>query len=156
MEEGGIIEGQLHSECNDDDGCGVKFQVGSGGTQIEAERDEAVIVSEAFNSTDKYTIRGTCSQIASALNIIGGGKNFDKGATIMTSNGSKLNIPKMNSEAKDTDVESQLESGSIIINRRSMADSKVYSVSGTTRQIASAINSMNGNGVVIEAGAEVE
>ena len=37
--EGGIIEGQLHSECNDETGCGVKFEVGEGGHIIEAERD---------------------------------------------------------------------------------------------------------------------
>jgi hypothetical protein len=156
MEEGGIIEGQLHSECNDEEGCGEKFEVGQGGNTIEAERDEAVIVSEAFDNNNRYTIHGNCSQIASALNIIGGGKNFDKGASIMSADGKKLSFPQMKSEASDTDVERQLEGGSIIINRRSMADPKKYTITGTTRQIASAINSMNNNGVVIEAGAEVE
>jgi hypothetical protein len=156
MEEGGIIEGQLHSECNDEEGCGEKFEVGQGGNTIEAERDEAVIVSEAFDNNNRYTIHGNCSQIASALNIIGGGKNFDIGASIMSADGKKLSFPQMKSEASDTDVERQLEGGSIIINRRSMADPKKYTITGTTRQIASAINSMNNNGVVIEAGAEVE
>jgi GNAT superfamily N-acetyltransferase len=156
MEEGGIIEGQLHSECNDEEGCGEKFEVGQGGNTIEAERDEAVIVSEAFDNNNKYTIHGNCSQIASALNIIGGGKNFDKGASIMSADGKKLSFPQMKSKATNTDVERQLEGGSIIINRRSMADPKKYTITGTTRQIASAINSMNNNGVVIEAGAEVE
>ena len=155
-EEGGIIEGQLHSECNDEEGCGEKFEVGQGGNTIEAERDEAVIVSEAFDNNNRYTIHGNCSQIASALNIIGGGKNFDKGASIMSADGKKLSFPQMKSEATNTDVERQLEGGSIIINRRSMADPKKYTITGTTRQIASAINSMNNNGVVIEAGAEVE
>jgi hypothetical protein len=156
MEEGGIIEGQLHSECNDEEGCGEKFEVGQGGNTIEAERDEAVIVSEAFDNNNRYTIHGNCSQIASALNIIGGGKNFDKGASIMSADGKKLSFPQMKSKATNTDVERQLEGGSIIINRRSMADPKKYTITGTTRQIASAINSMNNNGVVIEAGAEVE
>ena len=156
MEEGGIIEGQLHSECNDSDGCGEKFEVGSGGNTIEAERDEAVIVSEAFNNNNTYTIYGTCSQIASALNIIGGGKNFDQGASIMSGDGKQLSFSQMKSEAKNTDVDRNLEGGSIIINRRSMADPKKYTVTGTTRQIASAINSMNNNGVVIEDGAEVK
>jgi len=162
LEDGGVIEGQLHSECNDEDGCGVKFTVGDGGKQIEAERDEAVIVSEAFeknihcaDDNCKYEMEGTPSQIASAINVLGGGKNFDKGATIKDSDGKTIDLPKMKTEASDTDVESHLESGSIIINRRSMAMKEKMKVSGTTRQIASAINSVNGNGVVIEQGASV-
>ena len=37
-----------------------------------------------------------------------------------------------------------------------MADEKEYEVTGTPKQIASAINSINGNGVIIEEGAEIE
>lgn len=155
-EEGGIIEGQLHSECNEPHGCGEKFQVGEGGHIIEAERDEAVIVSEAFNDNSKYTIKGTPSEIASALNVLGDGKNFDKGATIEDANGNPIELPKMKQEATNKDVEPVIESGSIIINRRSMADDKEYSVTGTPKQIASAINSLDGNGVVIEKGAKIE
>ena len=155
-EEGGVIEGQLHSECNDDDGCGEKFEVGKGGHMIEAERDEAVIVSKAFDDNKKYTIEGEPSEIASALNVLGGGKNFDSGATIFTDKGEKIKTEEIKTEAKDKDVERTLESGSIIINRRSMADKKDYKVTGTPRQIASAINSINGNGVVIEDGAIIK
>jgi hypothetical protein len=155
-EEGGVIEGQLHSECNDDDGCGEKFEVGKGGHMIEAERDEAVIVSKAFDDNKKYTIEGEPSEIASALNVLGGGKNFDSGATIVTDKGEKIKTEEIKPEAKDKDVERTLESGSIIINRRSMADKKDYKVTGTPRQIASAINSINGNGVVIEDGAIIK
>lgn len=155
-EEGGIIEGQLHSECEADDGCGEKFQVGDGGHMIEAERDEAVIVSKAFDDNSKYTIKGEPSEIASALNVLGGGKNFDSGATIITEKGEEMKTEEIKPEAKDTDVERKLESGSIIINRRSMADDKDYTVTGTPRQIASAINSINGNGVVIEDGAIIK
>ena len=43
---------------------------------------EAVIVPEVFNSTENMTITGTPSEVASALNVMGGGKNFDDGATI--------------------------------------------------------------------------
>ena len=155
-EEGGIIEGQLHSECNEPHGCGEKFQVGEGGHIIEAERDEAVIVSEAFNDNNEYTIEGTPSEIASALNVLGDGKNFDKGAIIKDEYGNQIELPQMKEEAKNTDVEPIIESGSIIINRRSMADEKEYEVTGTPKQIASAINSLNGNGVVIEQGAKIE
>lgn len=152
--EGGIIEGRLHSECGDD-GCGRKFQVGENGHIIEAERDEAVIVADAFESNEELTIEGTPSEVASALNVIGGGKNFDKGATIIK-RGQELEIPELKKEAIDTDVEDVIDSGSIIINRRSMADETEYKVTGTPKQIASAINSVNGNGVVIEHGAEIK
>lgn len=155
-EEGGIIEGQLHSECNEPHGCGEKFQVGEGGHIIEAERDEAVIVSEAFKDNQEYVVEGTPSEIASALNVMGGGKNFDSGATIKDSKGKVVDLPEMKVEAKNTDVEPVIESGSVIINRRSMADDQEYQVEGTPKEIASAINSLNGNGVVIEDGAEIK
>jgi 8-oxo-dGTP pyrophosphatase MutT (NUDIX family) len=152
--EGGIIEGRLHSECGDD-GCGRKFQVGENGHIIEAERDEAVIVADAFTESKEMTIQGTPSEIASALNVVGGGKNFDKGAKIIEG-GNEKELPEMKQEASDTDVDDVIDSGSIIINRRSMADEKSYKVTGSAKQIASAINSINGNGVVIEKGAKIE
>ena len=153
--DGGIIEGRLHSECDAEEGCGRKFQVGENGHIIEAERDEAVIVADAFNDNQEYTIKGTPSEVASALNVMGGGKNFDKGAEIIK-NGQELEIPELKKQATDTDVDDIIDSGSIIINRRSMADEKEYKVTGTPKQIASAINSINGNGVVIEKGAEIK
>jgi 8-oxo-dGTP pyrophosphatase MutT (NUDIX family) len=153
--DGGIIEGRLHSECDAEEGCGRKFQVGENGHVIEAERDEAVIVADAFQNNEELTIKGTPSEVASALNVIGGGKNFDKGAEIIK-NGQELDIPELKKQAIDTDVDDVIDSGSIIINRRSMADEKEYEVTGTPKQIASAINSINGNGVVIEKGAEIK
>jgi hypothetical protein len=101
------------------------------------------------------TIEGTPSEIASALNVIGGGKNFDSGAKIVDG-GKEKELPEMKKEATDTDVDDVIDSGSIIINRRSMADEKSYKVTGSAKQIASAINSINGNGVVIEQGAKIE
>ena len=86
---------------------------------------------------------------------MGGGKNFDKGATIVK-NGEQIEIPQLKKEAKDTDVDDIIDSGSIIINRRSMADENKYEVTGTPKQIASAINSVNGNGVVIQEGATIK
>lgn len=154
-EAGGVIEGQLHSECNDDSGCGEKFDVGGIGNVIEAERDEAVIVSSAFQDTNRYKLKGTPSQIASALNVMGGGKNFDRGATI-DFNGKIINTDKIKKETNDTDVKDDIESGSVIINRRSMYDNTIYEVQGTPKQIASAINSVNGYGVVIEDGATIK
>lgn len=146
--EGGIIEGQLHSECNDETGCGVKFEVGEGGHIIEAERDEAVIVPQAFEINETMTITGTPSQIASALNVLGGGKNFDSGANIESKSFSGK-TEQLKPMAKNTDVDYTIDNASIIINRRTMADTGIYKAVGTPKQIASAINSMNGNGVEI-------
>ena len=146
--EGGIIEGQLHSECNDETGCGVKFEVGEGGHIIEAERDEAVIVPQAFEINDTMTITGTPSQIASALNVLGGGKNFDSGANIESKSFSGK-TEQLKPMAKNTDVDYTIGNSSIIINRRTMADTGIYEATGTPKQIASSINSMNGNGVEI-------
>ena len=154
-EDGGVIEGQLHSECNDDTGCGEKFNVSNSGRIIEAERDEAVIVSNAFNDNQIYIIYGSPSQIASALNVMGGGKNFDDGAEIQYPDGSKVFTSAIKNETNDSDV-GQIDSGSVIINRRSMYDNTRYRVKGTPKQIASAINSVNGNGVIIDEGAEIK
>lgn len=163
LEEGGIIEGQLHSECNEPHGCGEKFEVGDSGKVIEAERDEAVIVSDTFDKDIscpmdgcKYRMVGTLSQIASGLNVLGGGKAFDKGAKVFNEDGKRLENIESKPESKNTDVDKKIESGSIIINRRSMADKKIYEASGTPRQIASVINSINGNGVVIEDGGSIK
>ena len=149
LEDGGIVEGQLHSECNDDTGCGEKFDVGNSGHIIEVERDEAVIVSSAFNNSNQYEIEGTPSQIASALNTIGGGKDFDSGASV---NGEVLKGTKKTS---DTDVD-EIDGNSIIINRRSMYDNSKYKAKGTTKQIASLINNINDNGVKITSGGTIE
>jgi hypothetical protein len=153
--EGGIIEGQLHSECNDETGCGRKFEVGDGGHIIEAERDEAVLVANAFNDNNIYTIEGTFSQIASAINVLGGGKNFDTGAKVYKGN-STINIENIKPQAKDTDVDDTIASGSIIINRRTMNDTNKYSVNGTLKQIASLINNYNNNGVKITDGGTLK
>lgn len=155
FEEGGIIEGQLHSECNKDTGCGEKFDVGNVGHIIEAERDEAVIVSKAFKDNNEYEIQGTPSEIASALNVIGGGKNFDSGAIIKTEDNEVLKVDEIKKEAKNTDVKS-IDPNSIIINRRSMYDDTEYIATGTPKEIASQINNLDGNGVKIVDGGSIE
>jgi GNAT superfamily N-acetyltransferase len=155
FEQGGIIEGQLHSECNPDTGCGEKFDVGGVGHIIEAERDEAVIVSKAFEDNNQYEIIGTPSEIASALNVIGDGKNFDSGAIIKTEDGEEIKVSEIKAESKNTDVES-IDPNSIIINRRTMYDENKYVAEGTPKQIASQINNLNNNGVKITDGGSIE
>src|SRR3990172_13145459 len=47
MQDGGIIEGKLHSECDDRSGCGEKFSTADSSKLIEAERGEATITGKA-------------------------------------------------------------------------------------------------------------
>ena len=155
FEEGGVVEGQLHSECNEEIGCGEKYDVGGVGHIIEVERDEAVIVSKAFQDNNQYEIKGTPSEIASALNVLGDGKNFDSGAEIKSEDGKKVEVSEIKKEAKNTDVET-IDPNSIIINRRSMYDEKEYVAKGTPKQIASQINNLNDNGVKIVDGGSIK
>jgi hypothetical protein len=155
FEQGGIVEGQLHSECNEKTGCGEKYDVGGVGHIIEVERDEAVIVSKAFQDENEYEIKGTPSEIASAVNVLGGGINFDSGAEIKKEDGTKIKVQEIKKESVNTDVET-IEPNSIIINRRSMYDDNEYIATGTTKQIASQINNLNDNGVKITDGGSIE
>ena len=150
----GIVRGKLHSEC-DEDGCGVDFKLtGNSGREVEMERDEAVIVPDAFEDEcfrdsfckkpSKYTMTGTISQIASAINALGGGKNFDSGATIKK-NGRSLAVPKKTGYNYKKPF--YVDGGSVVINRTNMLSPKVHTFSGTTYEIASKINSYGGNGV---------
>lgn len=49
----------------------------------------------------------------------------------------------------------ELEGGESIINKKSMDSNKEYTVTGTPKEIASAVNSVDGNGVAFEHGAEL-
>jgi hypothetical protein len=160
---GGIIGGRedqnkLHSDC-DENGCGVNFLNNSTGQMLEMERDEAIIVPEAFKlegecfrdsfckSPIKYKMTGTISQIASAINALGGGTNFDKGAKVWK-NGRKVNVPrKMGYKHKKPFY---VDGGSVVINRTNMLNPKVMTFEGTTYEIASQINSYGGNGVELK------
>lgn len=149
----GIVTGKLHSEC-DDFGCGVDFKVVGTNQTVEMERDEAVIVPESFEDECfrdsfckkpvKYQMTGTISQIASSINALGGGKNFNPGAALKK-NGRRLSIAKKRGYSHKKPF--YVEGGSVVINRTNMLDPKEYTFSGTTYEIASKINSHNGNGV---------
>ena len=56
---------------------------------------------------------------------------------------------------KSTGQKIEVEGGEGIINKRSMADDRVFQVKGTPKQIASAINEIDGNGVSFDKGAEI-
>ena len=56
---------------------------------------------------------------------------------------------------KSTGQRVELEGGEGVINKKSMSDNKIYKVEGTPRQIASAINEIDGNGVRFDAGAKL-
>ena len=56
---------------------------------------------------------------------------------------------------KSTGQKIEVERGEGIINKHSMSDDRVYEVKGTPKQIASAINEIDGNGVSFDEGAEI-
>lgn len=64
--------------------------------------------------------------------VLGGRTHAQGGNAIVDGSGRKI---------------AEIERGEGIINRRSMADSRSYTLTGTPSQIASSLNSMNGNGV---------
>lgn len=83
---------------------------------------------------------------------------------VKTANGKKGGLLKGNSHANggikavvtdDGNRPVELEGEEAIVNKKSMRDQKRYRVEGTPRQIVSAINSLNGNGVVIENGGKL-
>lgn len=64
--------------------------------------------------------------------ILGGRTHAQGGNAVVDGSGRKI---------------AEIEAGEGIINRRSMADRRSYTLTGTPSQIASSLNSMNGNGV---------
>tara|TARA_Y100000741_G_scaffold178071_1_gene135211 strand:+ start:88 stop:444 length:357 start_codon:yes stop_codon:yes gene_type:complete len=55
----------------------------------------------------------------------------------------------------DTGQPVELEGDEVIINKKSMNSDKEYTVTGTPKEIASAINSVDNNGVKFDEGAEM-
>lgn len=147
---GGIIQGQLHSQCNPHTGCGEKFIVNN--EKIEAEKDEAILTGEAEHQypTEVFEIHGTIKQIASAINTLGGGNAFAAGAKIMDEKGELF---KVINRAENAPPARQITGTVYFINRRSMNDERYYRVKGTVRQIASAINGLH-SPVNFEPGGE--
>ena len=57
---------------------------------------------------------------------------------------------------RSTGQKIEVEGGEGIINKHSMADNREFSVKGTPRQIASAINEIDGNGISFDKGANIQ
>lgn len=162
---GHIVKGQLHEECEADHGCGEKYEVKGTGQIVELERDEAVIIPEAFEdrcfndsfckSPTHYKMTGTIAQIASAINQLGGGANFKSGAKVWK-NGRIMNQPRMTVRNARRNPP-KLEGGSVVINRTNMLNPEVMTFEGTAYEIASQINSYGGNGVsLMEDGGRLD
>ena len=56
---------------------------------------------------------------------------------------------------KSTGQKIEVEGGEAIINKKSMSDNRKFKVEGTPREIASAINEIDGNGVSFDKGAKI-
>jgi len=165
QDEGHIVKGQLHSECNDETGCGEKYEIEGTGQTVELERDEAVIIPESFQDKcfgdsfctrpSKYKMTGTIKQIASAINTLGGGADFESGAKVWK-NGRKMSKPRLTARNSRRNPP-KLQGGSVVINRTNMLNPTVMTFEGTAYEIASKINSYGGNGVsLMRAGGELK
>ena len=56
---------------------------------------------------------------------------------------------------KSTGQKIEVEGGEAIINKKSMSDNRKFKVEGTPREIASAINEIDGNGISFNKGAKI-
>ena len=63
-------------------------------------------------------------------------------------------IPAIVTDANNKPVE--LEGDELIVNKKSAQDPREFTITGTPKEIVSAVNSMDGNGVVIDEGAVVK
>lgn len=93
------------------------------------------------------TIATTAAQIAAISS-----QEFALGGMV---NGPPHSRGGVKARVQSTGQRVELEGDEAIINRRSMASNEVISVSGTPKQIASAINALDNNGVSFATGATV-
>jgi hypothetical protein len=95
---GGKLNGPSHS-----DGGMPVYNPVTGDKVAEMEGNEGIINAKSMNDSSTYTVSGTPSQIASKINSIGGGVDWDGGATMKkflnggTYLGSNLQAPIMKS-----------------------------------------------------------
>lgn len=147
---GGIIVGKRHSEC-DDDGCGEKFKVGGTGQVIEVEGGEIVMGAESMNAGDKYEFEGkkmTPRQIASFLNVKGGGVKFDNhDESKMKGGGIKVKVKMAHGGEVADKVATHFKGGEYIITVKGSLSKEKYNFQGkqlTPREILSNLNSTYG------------
>lgn len=72
----GLLEGPTHEQ------GGVPAVVGDIKQPVELEGGEAIINANSIADPQPYVVEGTPSEIASAINEVGGGVTFDPGASI--------------------------------------------------------------------------
>ncbi len=90
---------------------GDKHSDASGGIPIMIERDEAVMTAAAMTDDKEYVVRGTPSQITSALNSQAGGVNWAGGAIVKKANWITEKPARINPS-----LPTQLGSGGILRN----------------------------------------
>jgi len=147
---GGIIVGKRHSEC-DDDGCGEKFKVGGTGQVIEVEGGEIALATESMNATDKYTFEGkkmTPKQIASYINVKGGGVKFDNESKEFKQGGNvKIKVKMAHGGEVPDNVLTHFKGGEYVITVKGSQSKEKYNFEGeelTSREILSKLNSAYG------------
>lgn len=116
--KGGVFGGKPHSR------GGTDFSFG--GQQYNAEVDEMNVIRTKNAPRNKtYSITGNHSQIASALNTLGGGVSFSPGATVSQfanggQLGTKLRPPTFNSGYYSSGVNAALQTGNDLQDLKKM------------------------------------
>ena len=144
--KGGIFKGKRHSE----GGIGVDV---IGGSPVEVETDEALILNDEANSTEIVSFDGekmTPREVLSKINESYGGVPIKKrGGELGSEEAGELN------SSKEPVV---VEGGSIVITRNAILDDKTkHDFNGkmlTKKEVQTEVNKMNG-GVAFSKGGKV-
>ena len=113
---------------------GIKSELENSDKTVEMESEEYVVCKKAANDNSVNTYTGTNREIVKKINNSFGGN--DK-------------------VVRDSDNTIIVESGQVVINKKSMNDPNTYTYTGTNKQILSEINQKGGGVAIYKCGGEV-
>jgi hypothetical protein len=113
---------------------GIKSELENSNKTVEMESEEYVVCKKAASDNSVNTYTGTNREIVKKINNSFGGN--DK-------------------VVRDSDNTIIVESGQVVINKKSMNDPNTYTYTGTNKQILSEINQKGGGVAIYKCGGEV-
>lgn len=113
---------------------GIKSELENSDKTVEMESEEYVVCKKAASDNSVNTYTGTNREIVKKINNSFGGN--DK-------------------VVRDSDNTIIVESGQVVINKKSMNDPNTYTYTGTNKQILSEINQKGGGVAIYKCGGEV-
>ena len=114
---------------------GIKSELENSDKTVEMESEEYVVCKKAANDNSVNTYTGTNREIVKKINNSFGGN--DK-------------------VVRDSDNTIIVESGQVVINKKSMNDPNTYTYTGTNKQILSEINQKGGGVAIYENGGIIK